>query len=97
MEITIKKDIMQIVPVNVCKTPKEIWIYFLAFLKGSYWNISGEDDIIYEFHFSIIWRDRIKWGERVREDCQLIIIEAGDEFVCFTILFDIFHNENKIF
>ena len=67
---------MQIVPLNVCKTPKEIWIYFWGFLKGSYWNISGEDDIIYEFHFSIIWKDRSKWGEGWEKiDCQLIIIE----------------------
>lgn len=35
-------------------------------------------------------------GKAEKIDSQLIIIEAGDEFVCFTILFDNFHNENKV-
>ena len=35
--------------------------------------------------------------ERVREDCQLIIVEAGDEFVGFIILFDTFSNEKFVF
>lgn len=37
-------------------------------------------------------------GGRVREDwLSADNYWAGDEFVCFTILFDIFHNENKVF